>query len=79
MGVDAGMKPDEAVELRGNCPRGVVDVLDAFSNARRMTRMELVNQILRRWAKERLHEASLVQRVTRGNPELMDSDLNTLE
>ena len=73
------MSADESVELRGSCPRVVVDVLDAFSSARRMSRTDLVNQILRKWAKDRLHEATLLQRVTRGNPALMESDWGALE
>jgi hypothetical protein len=59
---------DGPVELRGDCPRLTVDVLDAVANARRVCRTELVNQILGDWAKQQLTEASLVARVTRGNP-----------
>ncbi len=57
------------VELRGDCPRLTVDVLDAIANARRISRTELVNEILGNWAGQQLHEASLVARVTRGNPD----------
>ena len=62
----------EPVELRGDCPRLTVDILDAVSNARRISRTELVNQILGEWAKQQLMESSLVQRVTRGNPEVAE-------
>lgn len=58
-----------AVELRGDCPRLTVDVLDAVSNARRISRTELVNEILGDWSKQQLTEASLLLRVTRGNPD----------
>lgn len=61
-----------SVELRGDCPRLTVEVLDAVANARRINRTELVNQILGDWARQQLVEASLVQRVTRGNPEAAD-------
>jgi hypothetical protein len=54
------------VELRGNCPRDIVDVLDAVSQSRRSTRMELVNQILREWVDGKLLEAELIRRVTGG-------------
>jgi len=57
------------VELRGDCPLLTIEVLDAISNVRRISRTELVNEILGDWAKQRLTEASLVVRVTRGNPE----------
>lgn len=53
------------VELRGDIPRDVADVLDAVSQAKRIPRMELVNSILQGWADEKLHEAILVVRVTR--------------
>ncbi len=56
------------VELRGECPREVVDVLDAVSMARNQTRTSLVNAVLAKWAEEVKHEASLVQRVLAGNP-----------
>ncbi len=56
---------EPTTELRGPCPRAVVDVLDAVSQARRITRTELVNLILMKWADDKLHEAELIQRVTR--------------
>lgn len=59
------MAVDDAVELRGPCPRTVVDVVDAVSQAKRITRMELVNQILQEWADAKLHEATLIQRLAR--------------
>ena len=59
---------DQAVELRGMSPRETIDVLDAVSSARRMSRMELVNDILASWCVDRMNEAMLIQRVTRGNP-----------
>lgn len=53
------------VELRGDIPRDVADVLDAVSQARRVSRMELVTSVLQEWADAKLHEATLVVRVTR--------------
>lgn len=53
------------VELRGDIPREVADVLDAVSQARRVPRFELVNSILRDWAEDKLHEATLIVRVSR--------------
>jgi hypothetical protein len=63
---------DNHVELRGMLPRDVVDVLDAVSAAKRMTRIELVARILASWAGAKHHEAMLVHRVTRGNPPAAD-------
>jgi hypothetical protein len=59
-------------ELRGNCPRLTVDVLDAVSGARGMSRIDLVNELLGEWAARQLHEASLIHKVTRGNPEVAE-------
>lgn len=70
---------DELVELRGNCSRRTVDMLDAVSSARRITRIELVNRILNKWAKEQWHEANVVHRVTRGNPAPPESGWSDLE
>lgn len=63
---------DNQVELRGMLPRDVVDVLDAVSSAKRMTRFELVSRILASWAQQKNHEAMLVHRVTRGNPPIAE-------
>jgi hypothetical protein len=62
-------KPD--VELRGMTPRAVVDVLDAVSTAKRISRMELVNRILHSYMVDKLAEHTLIDRVARGNPLLL--------
>lgn len=59
-------------ELRQECPRHVLNVLDAVSIARDITRTALVNEILGEFAKKKLHESSLIQKLTSGNP--TDSD-----
>ena len=64
---------DTNVELRGPCPREVVDVIDAWSQAKLMTRTQAVNLILRDWAVQKLHEHSVFARVTRGNPLLKEA------
>lgn len=61
------MSDEVQVELRGPISRWIADVLDAVSLARRVSRTEVVNTVLEEWAKERLHEASLLTRVSRGN------------
>ena len=70
---------DAPIELRGPCPREIVDVLDAFSSARRLSRTELVNRILGKWVSDRLHEANVLERVTRGNPKPKESTYGDLE
>lgn len=66
-------RSDTQVELRGMLPREVIDVIDAVSTAKRMTRIELVHRILADWAGRKHHEAMLVHRVTRGNPPASDA------
>ncbi len=56
------------VELRGECPREIINVLDAVSMARDITRTALVNEILGEFTKKKLHESSLVLRLAGGNP-----------
>lgn len=63
---------DQTTELRGPASKSTVDVIDAYSMARRMSRMELVNQILTEWVETRLHETSVVLSVSRGNPDLTE-------
>lgn len=71
----ASRTPDRpTVELRQDIDRGVCDVLDAVAKARRMTRSEVVADILAKWAHGKQMEATLIQRVTRGNPPLAAPD-----
>jgi hypothetical protein len=46
--------------------------LDAVSTARRISRTELVNEILSAWAVEQVHMANVIYRVARGNPSLTE-------
>ena len=62
------MPSDDAVELRGPCPRAIVDVLDAVSASRNLTRMQLVNEVLGEYARQRRHEWMVAARVLRLNP-----------
>ena len=59
---------EKQVELRGPCPASVVAVLDAVSLAKGITRTDLVNTVLREFAKQEAHKASLIARVLQGNP-----------
>lgn len=60
-------QPEGPIELRGQAPRLIVDVLDAISLTRRITRWELVNEILTTWADDRMKEATAVMRVAGGD------------
>jgi hypothetical protein len=55
-------------ELRQDVDAEVLQVLDAVSLARDITRAELVSEILGRYAKQRLHERMLIDRLLRSNP-----------
>jgi protein involved in temperature-dependent protein secretion len=54
------------VELRGDTPRWIIDILDAVAMARggKTSRMDILNEVAAEWASRRLHEANLVLRVT---------------
>ncbi len=58
------MAADSNVELRGQLPRSLVDVLDAVSGHRRISRFDLVNEILQTWADDKMAEVIAVCRVT---------------
>jgi len=62
------MAATDQVELRGMVARQIIDVIDAVSMARRQSRVELVEEILRAWSETRLHEANLVNAVAGRNP-----------
>lgn len=55
-------------ELRQDVDCEVLNVLDAVSLARDITRAELVGEILGKYAQQRLREFTLLERITRGNP-----------
>lgn len=58
---------DISVELRGQAPRITADVLDAVSARRRISRWDLVLEILNGYADDRLQEAIAITRVARNN------------
>lgn len=59
---------DHLVELRGEVPRELMDVIDAVVQATPgASRMSVVRQILAEWVERKVHEATLIQRVRRGN------------
>lgn len=59
---------DHLIELRGEIPREVMDVIDAVVQATPgASRMSIVREILGEWVDRKVHEATLIQRVRRGN------------
>jgi len=68
------MAATDSVELRGLCQRETIDVLDAVSLARRISRIDLVNEILSAWCVDQVRTATLVYRAAHGNPPLTDAN-----
>ncbi|ROH87979.1 hypothetical protein ED236_00350 [Pseudomethylobacillus aquaticus] len=61
------------VDMRGNTPRWIVDVIDAVSQSRGDDgRFPLVNEILADWARAELHRTSLINRICGDNPLLSE-------
>jgi hypothetical protein len=57
----------ETVELRQQIPSDTAQVFDAIAIARMCSRAEVIAEVLNDWAAKRIHEAKILQRVTRGN------------
>ncbi len=66
--------PNEPVDMRFTTPLGIVQVIDAIAHARRVDRGSIINDILLRHCRQVAHEATIVMRVTGGNPRVMDSN-----
>lgn len=58
---------EDSVELRFNVPRWVAEVVDAHCSAKRMSRTDIAKGVMDKWARNELHLASVIGRVTRGN------------
>lgn len=67
-------KRTDTAELRMQVPRRLLEVFDAVSMARGQERFELVIEELSKSADRWVHEAILIQRVTRGNTSLSETD-----
>ncbi len=70
------MADPAAVELRAMCPREIVDALDAVSMHRKISRTELLVQVLAAWRDDRIHEASVLMAVAGRNPVASDAGRN---
>ena len=53
------------IELRGHVARDITDVLDAVAIARGLSRMDVVEEVLAEWMARKVHESTLVLRITR--------------
>ena len=62
----------DTTELRLDMPGDVVTVLDAISLAQRLNRNQLVLRILADWCDERVHEHSLLSKLSAGNPAMAE-------
>lgn len=71
--------PDDTTEMRFMAQRLVVDLLDAVSSARRISRAEMANRVLERWAREVMHQQMMVANVTRGNPAVTETKWSDTE
>lgn len=70
-----GAQPrSDTAELRMQVPRRLLEVFDAVSMARGQERFELVIEELSKSADRWVHEAILIQRVTRGNTAASETD-----
>ena len=67
-----GRDRTEKVEVRGLFEKPVIDVLDAISMARRIDRNSLIEKVLTEWATQTAVEFSVFQRLSRGNPAMLE-------
>ena len=74
----AHARDEETVELRFNVPRWVAEVIDAHCAAKRISRTDVARSVMGQWAKNELHLAMVVGRVTRGNGTEHPSDWGAL-
>ena len=56
---------DNKIELRGTVNRDITDVLDAVAMARGCSRMDVVEEVLAEWMAKKIHESTLVLRLSR--------------
>jgi hypothetical protein len=64
----------DRVELHGMAPRRIVDLLDAVSCSRRLSRQDILVQVLTKWADEITHEALSIVRVSGANGSPTDGE-----
>ena len=67
------------VELRGDIPRELIDVIDAVAMAEKSNRMTVVRKILGEWVEEQVHRSTLILRIRRGNGNAAESSRSPAE
>jgi hypothetical protein len=70
--MDAGGSKD-TVELRGDIPRELADVLDAVSIAEGRSRVQQVIVVISEWAERQRRIATVLHQITKRNPARPDS------
>jgi len=61
-------------EIRFEMPDDDMAVIDAYCSATGRCRTEVIRDVLSIWAKDKLHEATLIMRVSGRNPMRPESD-----
>lgn len=64
--------PRDTVELRGEIPRDLADVIDAVSIAEDRSRIQQVIAVLGEWAARQRRIATVMHRLSQGNPQRQD-------
>jgi len=59
-------------ELRVNLPEHIVAVLDGYCSATGKCRTEITLEVLGEWAKQKLHESTVICRVAGVNPRALE-------
>lgn len=57
----------DPVEIRCDLERECSDVIDAVAKAKGISRTQMTLMILREWTRDKVHESTLVHRLTRAN------------
>jgi hypothetical protein len=58
---------DTTTEMRGDVPTWAAQVFEGVRRGRRMTKDQLLSLIVSEWAKQEIHVATLIERLTRSN------------
>lgn len=63
-------------ELRLSIPKWLMGAIDAeqFARGSSCSRKQVVSDVLEVWARRRIHEATVLLRLTEGNPTSLDSE-----
>lgn len=62
----------DTVELRGEIPREIADVIDAVSIAEGRSRVQQVIVVLQEWSERQRRISTVLHRISRSNPTTSD-------